>query len=103
MLEVREIGGALSEGGGARRALMSGSDVTSAVSRQDAAMCHTGEGLGGGDLKRFVCQHESCLCACVHGAPRREQNTLMTLWLFGILLPRLLAKTYLNLKQRCKL
>lgn len=68
MLEVREIGGG-------HRALMSGDDVTSAVSRQDAAMCHTGEGMGvGGGLKRFVCQHESCPCACVHGAPRREQK-----------------------------
>lgn len=39
MLEVREMGG-----GGVYRAVMSSSDVTSAVSRQDAAMCHTNEG-----------------------------------------------------------
>lgn len=101
-------------GGGGRRALMSGSDVTSAVSRQDAAMCHTGEGMGwdwgGGGLKRFVCQHESCPCACVHGAPRREQKHIDdVVSSFGILLLRLLAKnaivgiSYVTIKRRCKL
>lgn len=39
MLEIREMGG-----GGVYRAVMSSSDVTSAVSRQDAAMCHTDKG-----------------------------------------------------------
>lgn len=42
----REMLGSQRDGGGGYRAEMSCSDVTSAVSRQDAAMCHTDERRG---------------------------------------------------------
>lgn len=85
-------GGRVRGGEGRRiRAARSSSDVTSAVSSQDAAMCHTGEG----GPKRFVCQHESRLFACVHRVPCSRRNDVdnillsclsakMQLWAFNM-------------------